>query len=318
MTKSPMRTPLAAICAALALCAAASICHARAAPPAGAASTTVLHTLSVPVREVSGIKLRELSGLAWDADERLLYAVSDRGTLFHFRLEVSAARIERLEPVWAARLRDPRSAGRKFNAEGLTVVNADNGIPGDTQLIVALENGPAVVRFTPLGEAVAEVTLPPALRDPERYRSKNKRLESIAAHPEHGFVMAPEAPLEGEPLARHTVYATSGSTWSFAAMQPGSDIKAIEILPGGKLLVLERLGGSANRSAVLRRFDLASCTVGPRCELSELPAPAASRVDGNFEGMTRLSDTLALLVSDDGDERDGAATFVLVSLSAPP
>lgn len=69
-------------------------------------------------------------------------------------------------------------------------MNAGNGVRGDTQLVIALENGPAIVRFTPCGEAIAEVALPPALADAGRYRGRNKGLESIATHPEHGYVMA--------------------------------------------------------------------------------------------------------------------------------
>ncbi|OQW92898.1 MAG: hypothetical protein BWK79_13870, partial [Beggiatoa sp. IS2] len=34
---------------------------------------------------VDGILLSELSGLAWDEDEEILYAVSDKGNLFHLR-----------------------------------------------------------------------------------------------------------------------------------------------------------------------------------------------------------------------------------------
>ena len=45
----------------------------------------LLGTLSLSQKPVAGILPRELSGLAWDADEGLLYAVSDNGDLVHLR-----------------------------------------------------------------------------------------------------------------------------------------------------------------------------------------------------------------------------------------
>lgn len=313
MTKHSNPWPLAALCAALTLGAAAALAPARAALPASGAFT-VLHTVSLPVQEVNGLQMQELSGLAWDADEQLLYAVSDRGHVFHLRLKLGAERIESVLPVLGASLRDARNAGRKFNAEGLAVVNADNGVKGDTQLVVALENGPAVVRCTPRGEVIADVELPPALRDRNSYRSKNKRLESIAVHPRHGLLMAPEEPLAGEPQTRHTLYATNGNSWSFEALRAESDLKAIETLPDGSLLVLERVGTDVARQAALRRIDPAACGAGSSCAAGDAPAATAVIADGNFEGMALLSATQLLLVSDGGIERQGAASFALVGM----
>lgn len=301
--------------AALSL-ACASFAAAALAQPA-AVPFTVLNTVELPLQQVDGHSLQELSGLAWDADEQLLYAVSDRGTVFHLRLQLDGARLAQLQPVFGAELHDASGALRKFNAEGLTVLNANNGIKGDTQLVVALENGPQIVRFTPKGEVLGTVELPQSLRDKARYSGKNKRLEAVAALGAGRFVTAPEAPLAGEPPARHTLYATDGARWSFEAIEPGSDLKGIDVLADGSLLVLERLegGGKAARQVVLRRIDPAACQPGSACRAggSDDVAP----VDGNYEGMTQLSAQLFLLVSDGGTGRTGAATFALIRLQAP-
>lgn len=310
----PSKPHLPHLCAALALCGACALLPARAAPES--AAFTVLHTVSLPVQEVNGLEVQELSGLAFDADEQLLYAVSDRGHVFHLRLKLGATRIESLVPVLAASLRDARDEARKFNAEGLAVVNGDNGVKGDTELVVALENGPAVVRFTPRGVAIADVELPPPLRDAKSYRSKNKRLEAIAAHPRHGLVMAPETSLAGQPESRHTLYSTNGGSWSFEALAAGSDLKAIETLADGALLVLERMGGGRTRKAGLRRIDPASCGAERACATGDAPAGQAILAEGNFEGMTRVSGALYLLVSDT-TQRQGAASFMLISVRAP-
>lgn len=313
MTTNPTRS-LQRLCAALMLAAATTPIAAQT-QPAGV-PFTVLHSVALPVQEVNGTSMQELSGLAWDADEQLLYAVSDRGSVFHLRLQLAGARIDSAVPVFGAALRDPRNPARKFNAEGLAVLNADNGVKGDTQLVVALENGPAIVRFTPRGEALGDVELPAALRDKNRYYSKNKRLESVAAYGKSEFVTAPEVPLAGEPPTRHTLYATDGRRWSFDAIEQGSDLKGIEALPDGTLLVLERLEGSAKRAytVALRRIDPASCA-GANCRAGT--GGDGTRAQGNYEGMTRLSDRLYLLVSDGGIERQGAATLALIALGAP-
>lgn len=305
------------LCAALMLTAATTGIVAAQTQSTGV-PFTLLHSVALPVQEVNGRTMQELSGLAWDADEQLLYAVSDRGSVFHLRLQVAGSRIEGATPVFGAALHDPRNAARKFNAEGLAVLNANNGVRGDTQLVVALENGPAIVRFTPQGEALGDVELPAALRDPNRYYSKNKRLESVAVYGKQGIVTAPEAPLVGQPPTRHTLYTTDGRQWSFDAIEEGSDLKGIEALPDGSLLVLERLegGGKRARQMVLRRIDPASCAAGATCRAGA--GGDTTRADGNFEGMTRLSERLYLLVSDGGIERQGgAATLALIALGAP-
>lgn len=298
---------------ALALCCGSA---AALAQPA-AVPFSVLHTLQLPPQQVNGHSMQELSGLAWDADEQLLYAVSDRGNVFHLRLQLDGARLAQVEAVFGAELHDASGALRKFNAEGLAVLNADNGIRGDTQLVVALENGPQILRFTPQGEVLGQVELPEALRDKTRYYSKNKRLEAVAVLGAKRFVTAPEAPLAGEDPMRHTLYASDGARWSFEAIARGSDLKGIEALPDGSLLVLERLegGGKHARQVTLRRVDPAACVAGKVCSggVSNEVEPLA----GNYEGMTRLSDRLLLLVSDGGTDRHGAASLALVRLQTP-
>lgn len=311
MTTFTKRT-LAALCAALALGAAG----AQAIPGAASVAFVTLHTMVLPAQKVSGIEMQELSGLAWDADEQLLYAVSDRGSVFHLQLKLGAERIEKLAPVSAYGLHDPRNAARKFNAEGLTLLDANNGVKGDTQLVIALEDGPSVMRFTPRGEAIADVPLPPALSDPASYRS-NRRLEAVSAHPQQGFVMAPEVALRSGAANTHTLHATSGGTWSFAALDKGSTVKAIETLPDGTLMVLERVKSGRGHKAGLRRIDPASCGAQRSCVTGDAVAGTAKLAEGNFEGMTSVPGGLFLLVTDGGIHKQGAAGFALLRLGTP-
>lgn len=288
-----------------------------AAAQAPTAALEIHDRVTLADQRVAGLKLSELSGLAWDADEQRLYAVSDKGRVFHFQFTVAGRRIVTLQALHAAALSDHRggSAPARFNAEGLALLDADNGIRGDTQLLVALENGPRVMRFTPEGQAIAEIALPAALRDPQRYQTDNSRLESIAAHPRHGFVMAPQRPLKGEPPERHTLYATDGSRWSFTAHGPRSEIKAIDTLSNGRLLILERSGTRGERSTVLRELDPSACAADGACPARELGG-TADLGSTKYEGLARLSDQAYLIVSDNAAEPGVHTMFVLLGRTA--
>lgn len=284
------------------------------ATPARSPDLVLQDRIELPAQAVDGALPSELSGLAWDADEQLLYAVSDRGWVFHFELKTDAGRLGPLRLVRAARLGAVAEAGtplRGRNAEALALLNANNGRSGDTELLVALEDGPAVRRYHPTGEALADESLPPPLADSRAYRSGNSRLEAVAVHPRHGIVLAPQRPLKGEPPDRHTLYAADGTRWSFAAHLGTGQIKAIEVAADGKLVILERHGTRRGRHVVLRELDPARCDADGRCEVRVLGGTAELSDGDNFEGLARLADGSYLIVSDDGGDPRVRTVFAL-------
>jgi hypothetical protein len=282
----------------------------------------ILGKLEAPAEGPNGIKIDELSGLAWDADEQLLYAVSDSGVLHHFRVRLEGTEIREIQPVFSANLAAMAGGNRPLvNAEGLAVLNGDNGRRSDSELLIALEDGPAVGRFTIQGEHIGDIALPDRLRDKSRYSGKNSRLESVAFDARRGALTAPETPMSGEPQDLHTLYAADGTTWSFKAFQPDrSDIKAVELLPDGNVLILERtrVEKGAPPVARLRYLDLASCTAGGVCRPLELSAPANAMLEDNFEGLARLSDNLFLIVTDRKGKDPESAVFVLFTVQTTP
>lgn len=280
-------------------------------PPASGASAPVLevhNTVAIPPHTVSGIKISELSGLAWDKDEQLLYAISDKGHIFHFHLAVDGNRIMVVDPVYAANLTDtegePIKKGRR-DSEGLTLLNAANGKGGDTQLVIAFEGVPRIIRFTPQGKAVRNINLPPALQDRRAYQHGNDSLESVTFHPHYGFISAPEMPLKGQPDNLHTLYSTKGQRWSFMAYPvENSGISAMETLPNGNLLVMERAwSGFPNPLVVsLRYLDFRQCSKDGACTLQDLKVLSSHLLVDNFEGLTHIQGNQYLMVSDDGNE----------------
>lgn len=277
---------------------------------------TVLDSTAVPATGPGGQTISELSGLAWDADEKLLYAVSDDGVLHHFRLEVGEGRIARVEPV----LSIPLTTGTNpaiVNAEGLGAVNGDNGQAGDTELLIAFEDGPAIHRFRPDGTALGAVQLPDALADPAKYNEPNSRLEAVAVTKEHGIVTVPEEAMAGEAGDTHTIHGLDGKRWTFATYQPKrSNLKAIEPMPDGRLLILERTRETKGGPSVgrLRVIDLKSCGEEQPCGAENLDPGSSALLNDNFEGMARLTDELYLVVTDKTKKETPATQFVLVSV----
>ncbi|WP_296683405.1 esterase-like activity of phytase family protein [Thiothrix sp. UBA2016] len=276
---------------------------ALAVPP----DLTIHSSLTISPAEVNGIKLTELSALAWDADEQVLYALSDKGRVFHLRLQLSGNTLESAEPVFAAQLLDskgvPLKRGRA-DAEGLTVLNANNRKRGDSVLVVALEGEPRLVRFTPQGQAISNIDPPEPLRTRARFQHGNDALESVTFHPRYGFLSAPEQPLKGEPPDLHSVYSTRGQKWSFMAYPAeNSGISALEVLPDGNLLVLERAwSGFLNPLVIsLRYLDFGQCSRDGACTAQDLQVLSSRLVVDNFEGLTHIQGNQYLMVSDDGD-----------------
>ncbi len=297
----------------LAATAAPAATGNRSAASLTAAEPAAISRFVLADAQIDGVPATELSGLAWDADEKLLYAVSDQGYVYHFRLSLDGDTLAAVEPVYAARLNDkdgnlaPRD---KFNAEGLALQHAADGKPGNTVLVVAMEGDqPTVARFTPTGVALGAMTLPAAVANVETYQKKGRGLESLALDPVHGIITTPESPLESAPEGRHTLYS-DGQQWTFAAFAPDSRLKGLAELGDGNLLVLERSDGPVKKTRVasVRRVNMAACAL--ECATQTLLVLPPSH--DNFEGMTVLDDNRALLVSDNGSKSSGPTTFVLV------
>lgn len=277
------------------------------AQPVVPAAATLLQALPVPATAAAGVKPRELSGLAWSPDGQTLVAVSDRGRLFRWRVGWSQGLIDRLLPLSVHTLLHD---GRALNAEAL----AWQALPLPT-LVVADEAAPQVWPVSPDGVLGASQPLPAPLRDEQARRGSNNGVEGLAWHPVHGWLAAAQRPLRGVPPESHRVYASTGAYWDLRAAAPRSHIKALELLPDGQLLVLERFKQGEDHHHVLRRVDLARCGGAQACTPPAwaVPAPPAAPRGLNLEGLACQDDRRCLLVSDDGGQA-GFGWFLLVAL----
>jgi hypothetical protein len=254
--------------------------------------------------QIDGVKFSEISDLAYYGPKQKLFMVSDEGKLFVFHA-VFADKIEALEPIGAAVL--TKKGGKPFkkwrrDSEGMT-------LDGKGRLLISFEGKPKIGWFhknsKKIGQRIRKYPLPRKLRDPKRYRSRNKSLEALAWHPQYGVLTAAEWPLKKDNKKRQTIYALSGKTWHFKAEpEARSAVSAIEVMDNGDLLVLERsFTGLLDPFIVtLKRVYLNRCHRGwcPSKVLLKMNSHQGWNVD-NFEGLSRVGKHRYVMVSDDND-----------------
>ena len=235
----------------------------QVAPGDTYAGIRLLGALRLSSSEISGLRLCGLSGLAWDEDAGLLYALSDQGALLHFQPTfddqgyLTGARAIAAYPLQDASGRPVRAPFD--DSEGLTLRNGDNQTQGDTELLVSFEVKPQVVRYSPQGEWRGEQGLSALLRDIRNYRDGNKALEAVTLDPRWGILVGAETPLRNDPDGQIRIFVDSGRFWNYPlGSAPSSALVAMEALPEGGLLTLERAFVAPLRPLIisLRRTEL--------------------------------------------------------------
>ena len=267
----------------------------------------LLGSIKIKNIEINSLEVAELSDLAWDEDEQLLYAISDEGLLYHLQVSLKHGHLENIKVIFATTLKNQDKKalrGKYSDSEGLSIINANNGIKGDSKLIISFENKPRIAYYTPNGAFIKKVAIPKTLRKKKYYRSKNKALESVTYHPEYGILTASEYPLKKHPKNYQSIYSSNGKSWHFPASQAkNSAITGLETLPNGDILVLERAYQNPIIPIIinLRRVQLNHCNKKQECDTQ--PIASFNGADGwlldNFEGLTHFKDNKYLMVSDD-------------------
>jgi len=268
-----------------------------------------LGMLELPDIKLNGIRLSQLSGLAWDHDDNILYAISDKGTLFHLRPRFKRDILTGLQLLNAVKLETPGSTKTQphtatSDSEGLTLIKGRNGRRGDAELIVSFERYPHIVRYRTDGKRINEYTLSEPISTPKNYSSKNKMLESVCVDPVHGILTTPERPLSGEIEGYSHLFNLSGKSWLYP-LADNVRITDLECLGNGRVLVLEQIYRKAlNQVTVtLKQVELPDT---PRpTPLTPVTLFTLDNHDGfvldNFEGLTRHEGMRFFMVSDNND-----------------
>ena len=286
----------------------------------------LLGSIKLFKRDYKKLLLTELSGLAWDEDEKILYAVSDNGYLFHLNPVIKGNRLIDVEVTSAVYLKDKkgRALGSPGNdSEGLSIAQGNNGIKGDTELIISFERRPRILVFRPNGTVIRDHRLPPALRDIRKYQSANKALESVSLHHGTTILTAPERPLRHVSKQHHAIYSLDGRSWLFKAYKPKySALVAIESLSDDSILVMERIYSNIFTPLLiaLRKVTLTDSSQNNVAKVEDIAVfdnHQGWHLD-NFEGLTRFRGQQFFIISDDNDNPLQNTLLILFELLPKP
>lgn len=256
-------------------------------------------TLQLPTEWQDGSSVGGLSALAWDADEALLYMISDRGWLHHAQPRFSSGKLIDLHPLSTYRLSDQYGNPldkKAADAESLLLQSADNGVAGDTKLLIGFERSHRIQQFSSNGKP----TGPP--RSPRGFRGAqyNAGAEAMARHSSEGIIVGLESSPQGGTGGFTRLFSLdSDDEWIYPlADASGSALTALEPY-GDDLLALERAyAPPASLVISLRRVSLSTDPHVEVTTLAQLSSAAGWRLD-NFEGLTHLDGSRYLMISDD-------------------
>jgi len=255
-----------------------------------------------------GVRLSQLSGIAWDDDEGILYAVTDKGGLFHLQPRIKNDVLTGVQLLRAFPLRELDSGKplkwSRADSEDLHVLNGHNRRRGDSELIVSFERHPRIVRYRPDGHAIAAIPLPEVLNKAENYSNDNRMLESVCVDPSLGIITAPEIPLESDGQGTTQIFNLSGQFWRYP-YATGDRITAMECLGNGEVLVLQQnfRNPLGNVVVLLKRALLKKTASGELLKpetIVKLDSVEGYHVD-NFEGLTRHQGNRFFMISDNND-----------------
>jgi len=263
-----------------------------------------LGAVKLNTKSSDDVHITGISALAWDQDEELLYGVSDKGRVHHLRPAFDKERLVSVELVATYKLRNKhgkRLRGKHRDSEGAFVINADNGIRGDTELVVSFEKVPQIIRFTPRGKMIEPYSLPPILAKKRNYRTTNQMLEAVTLHPEKGILTIAQRPMKGRDNQR--LYALNGESWEYyMEKHKGNGVTAMEAMPDGRILFMERAWDSM-LSPLIVTLKEGRFTQEGKLELrvvASLNSAKGWALD-NFEGLTRHRKDRFFMVSDDNN-----------------
>lgn len=286
-----------------------------------------LGMLELPDITRNGLRLSQLSGLAWDDDDGILYAISDKGGLFHLRPEFDGNILTGLSLLRAEALHDPgnnKPHKRSYaDSEGMDILYGRNGRKGDAELVISFERVPRIMRYRPDGHAIGEYPLPDLLANTKNYSSTNRMLESVCVDPSLGVITTPEVALTMEREGHTHLYslpanpvinrnrrasdshgASPYNSWDYP-LAAGNRITAMECLGHGQVMVLQQkfLHAFGNIVVTLEQVRLPATPAAepllPKT-IATFDSQGGHQID-NFEGLTRHRENRFFMVSDNND-----------------
>lgn len=261
---------------------------------------------------------REISGLAWSEDDRLLLAVTDAGWLLHLAPRFATGQLVGLTLLRQVQLADDHGRPlprRAADAEGLAALDAADGTPGNTRLLVSFEGTPLVAEHALDGRRLRTRSLPPALRIASQYDAPNHGLEALALLPTAGYVVALEKPLRGEDTRSITLHAEHGRRWTYPVDDARvQSITGLDTLPDGSLLAVERRFAGMLSPVVCTLSRLRPDGTGLAVERLARYSSANGWPVDNFEAIAVHRDGHFFVASDDNENPLQRALLIYFAL----
>ncbi len=261
-----------------------------------------LGAVKLRTKSAEGVHITEISALAWDQDEELLYGVTDQGYVHHLRPTFENGHLASVELVASYKLHKKsgkRLKGKNRDSEGVFVINAENGVRGDTELVISFERKPQITRFSPQGELIDRYALPSILADKKNYSNANQMLEAVTLHPDKGILTIAQQPMKGR--SNQLLHALSGNSWEYRMEKhKGNGVTAMEALPDGRILFLERAWDSLLSPLIVTLKEGHFSDEG-KLELKVIATLDSSKgwALDNFEGLAHHRGQRFFMVSDD-------------------
>ncbi len=263
----------------------------------------ILGVVKLGIVAKEGLAISELSGLAWDDDEEILYAVSDKGYLLHLKPVLSENRLIDLQVKDAFILKDDSDlplADDDIDSEGIELLRHRNDIRGDTELLIAFERKPRIARYRPDGSLAQTLSIPGFLGSIRNYRNMNTTLESVAHDAKHGISTAPEKLSENYSDNEFQIFNLAGEKWSFKnSGDAHGAITGMTATVDGSILVLERIFYNVFTGL---RFSLHHIRLAEKQMYHRIVmdiGPEHGFFNDNFEGITHYRDKRFFMISDD-------------------
>ena len=265
----------------------------------------ILGAFQLDSHTATGKKLMEFSGLAWDEDENLLYALSDRGYVIHLRPTFKDTVLTDINFIADYPLKNKQGKNlvhKHADSEGLALLNSNNGKKNDTELIVSFERIPRIIHYTVTGDFISKEPINNVLNDIQNYSSPNKSLEAITVQPQYKFITGPERPLVNSKKNQLALYTLDKEKWSFTPYNENyGSLVGLTTLPDGSLIALERIfpGILAGVTNVIHEIKLNDKSLSQKKLV--LIQPSDGYFNENFEGITWHKDNRFFMINDDND-----------------
>ncbi len=258
--------------------------------PSTSSSNTFMKVKILDSKELkfSNSDVSELSAIAYKNNK--LYALGDKGFLYHFDIKIQNSKIQNLHLDKLFRLKNKKAKKlkkSKRDSEGIALVG--------NNILISFEKKPRVTLFSQDGIKIQDKKINKALRDIKNYKSENKALEALAYNEKYGILTAPELPLNGEDKTNHTLYAKK-KTWKFKAL---GSLTSLEFMSKNKVMILQRKFNSFTRHRVITISQL-NLKTNEYQILAKFDTKDGWNID-NFEGLTKVSKKQYLMISDDND-----------------